>query len=347
MQYIHQTLMALEAGPAQRFGRLTMVPLMAPGESVAANEPDYLTLPDALAREQARVTEVSEQGQVPELAFENLARDRDVLLLDGEELIGAKQNRILNLTILVPAGARVKIPVSCVEQGRWSRVSEAFRASERALFADARAAKMRQVNHSLRTSGLRQADQRDVWRRVAEKAEALEVDSVTGAMHDVFESREAELRRYAEAFHALPRQVGAVFIVDEGDGRRAGPGAGAAPLAGLEVFDAAATFARTLPKLVGTFALEALVHRGGVAVAPASMEAEARQAAHAANVAAQLVADVARAVPDRFKAIGEGEDLRITRPDLVGGGLAARGRLVHLAAYRHAIRAEVGRGPVH
>ena len=229
MQHIHHALMALEAGPAQRFGRLTMVPLMAPGEAAAANEPDYLTLPDALAREQARVTEVSEQGQVPELAFENLARDRDVLLLDGEELVGAKQNRILNLTILVAAGARVKIPVSCVEQGRWSRMSEAFRTSERALFADARAAKMRQVNHSLRTRGSRQADQGDVWRRVAEKAEALNVESRTGAMNDVFESRDGELQQYAKAFRALPRQVGAVFIVDEGGGRR--PGAPRSPRA--------------------------------------------------------------------------------------------------------------------
>jgi len=342
MQYIHNTLMALEAGPAQRFGRLVMVPLMAPGETAAANEPDYLTLPDALECEQARVTEVSEQGNVPELAFENLARDRDVLLLDGEELIGAKQNRILNLTILVGAGARVKIPVSCVEQGRWSRMSEAFRASDRALFADARAAKMRQVNHSMRTSGSRQADQGDVWRRVAEKAEALQVESRTSAMHDVFESRDAELRHYAQAFKALPRQVGAVFIVEEGGARR--PGAPA--LAGLEVFDAAATFARTLPKLIGTFALEALVRGDAPAAAPAGDDA-ARHAAHAAHVAAQLVADVARAVPDRFKALGEGEDLRITSPDLVGAGLVARGRLVHLAAYRHSSRAEVRRGPLH
>ena len=244
MQYIHNTLMALEAGPAQHFGRLTMVPLLAPGEHVAANEPDYLTLPDALAREQARVTEVSEQGTVPELAFENLARDRDVLLLDGEELIGARQNRILNLTILVAAGMRVKIPVSCVEQGRWNPVSKAFRTSGRALFADARAAKMRQVNVSMRTDGSRRTNQGDVWRRVAEKAEALNVESSTGAMHDVFESREPDLQRYAQAFQALPRQVGAVFIVEESGSRRAGT----VPLAGLEVFDATSTFARTLPK---------------------------------------------------------------------------------------------------
>ena len=47
--------------------------------------------------------------------------DEAVLLYDGEELVGAKQNRILNVSVLVGAGAKMPIPVSCVEQGRWAR----------------------------------------------------------------------------------------------------------------------------------------------------------------------------------------------------------------------------------
>jgi hypothetical protein len=37
-----------------------------------------------------------------------------VLILDGEELVGTKQNRIVNTTILVAAGCEIVIPVSCV-----------------------------------------------------------------------------------------------------------------------------------------------------------------------------------------------------------------------------------------
>ncbi len=55
---------------------------------------------------------------MPELRFVNHC-ERPVLLLDGEELVGAKQNRILNLTVLVPAHQTIVIPVSCVEAGRW------------------------------------------------------------------------------------------------------------------------------------------------------------------------------------------------------------------------------------
>jgi hypothetical protein len=78
----------------------------------------YQTLREALAAGTLRVTEVSEGGSVPRLSAVNDG-DKAVLILDGEELVGAKQNRIANLTILVPAKRTIPIPVSCVEAGRW------------------------------------------------------------------------------------------------------------------------------------------------------------------------------------------------------------------------------------
>jgi hypothetical protein len=64
-----------------------------------------------------RVTEVSEAGSVPFLQVTNGAA-RPLLLLDGEELLGAKQNRILNTTVPVAAHTEVTIPVSCVVSGQ-------------------------------------------------------------------------------------------------------------------------------------------------------------------------------------------------------------------------------------
>jgi hypothetical protein len=77
---------------------------------------DYLTLEEAPAAGGFKVGEVG-GGGVPELLLSNATAHR-VLLLDGEELIGAKQNRILNTSILVEAGSEIRIPVSCVEHGR-------------------------------------------------------------------------------------------------------------------------------------------------------------------------------------------------------------------------------------
>ena len=69
-----------------------------------------------------------------EIAFENGSSEK-VLLVNGDELVGAKQNRILNLTMLVGSGQKLVIPVSCVELGRCSYRSGEFRSARRTLFA--------------------------------------------------------------------------------------------------------------------------------------------------------------------------------------------------------------------
>src|SRR5688572_21752252 len=109
---ISKTLGNILTGAPVTHGALTVIPLLGP----LLSEPEWLTLGEATG--QVRITEVNEAGSVPTLTVENLG-ERPILLLDGEELLGAKQNRILNTTVLVAAHATVEIPVSCVEQGRW------------------------------------------------------------------------------------------------------------------------------------------------------------------------------------------------------------------------------------
>ncbi len=110
MDTILATLDTLEIGEPVAAANLTMFPLLLPEDTL----PAYLTLDEALAGGLASVTEVSESGSVPELLVKNRA-PQPILILDGEELVGAKQNRIVNLSILVPARETLHIPVSCVE----------------------------------------------------------------------------------------------------------------------------------------------------------------------------------------------------------------------------------------
>ena len=106
---IAKTLDSILAGKPQSHGALTVIPILAPMQT----EPEWLTL--AEAGDRVRITEVDEEGSVPELRVANLG-DLPLLLLDGEQLVGAKQNRILNITVLVAAQTEVTIPVSCVER---------------------------------------------------------------------------------------------------------------------------------------------------------------------------------------------------------------------------------------
>src|SRR5262245_36386239 len=110
----------VQIGDALEHRGIVIAPLFPRHNPIAG----YITLDEALPQG-LRITEVDEAGSVPELVVENPLTER-VLLYDGEELVGAKQNRILNVSVLVEAHAKVRIPVSCVEQGRWSRRSPAF-----------------------------------------------------------------------------------------------------------------------------------------------------------------------------------------------------------------------------
>jgi hypothetical protein len=96
-------------GDVQSHGMLAVLPIMAD----LPTGPEYLTLGEALAAGTLTITEISEGGSVPELAVINEG-NLPVLLLDGEELAGAKQNRVVNTTILLKEHSKIVIPVSCV-----------------------------------------------------------------------------------------------------------------------------------------------------------------------------------------------------------------------------------------
>ena len=98
--------------------QLRVLPIIGP----SSDRPSYRLL-DSDTLPLVRVTEVSDAGSVPELMVENKL-DVRVFLMDGQELVGAKQNRILNTDVVVPAASTLKIPVSCVEQGRWPTSNE-------------------------------------------------------------------------------------------------------------------------------------------------------------------------------------------------------------------------------
>src|SRR5215475_1725439 len=83
----------ITVGNPTTFRNLTIFPIFRPGP--ACPEPDYLLAEDAIGKGVVKITELTVGGSVPEFRFENNSI-KAVLLLDGEELIGGKQNRVLN-----------------------------------------------------------------------------------------------------------------------------------------------------------------------------------------------------------------------------------------------------------
>jgi hypothetical protein len=305
MATIRPELEIFSIGTPQHYRHLTVFPLLHP----SPREPFYLTLDEALAQGTVQVTEVSKGGHVPELLLINRG-DRPVLLIDGEELVGAKQNRVLNLTILAPAQSEVVIPVSCVEQGRWSEVSRVFSASPRVYFAAGRAAKVASVSACLDGGRGAVSDQSEVWYRIADKADRMHFRSETGAMADLFRHVEQELEPYVQAFSADPKQAGAIFVLG-------------GQVVGIEVFYSPDTFARLLPKLIRSYALDAIEIPGDHPPVPP------------ADNAVSLLRQVAVADVREFPAVGLGKTLRLRTNGTVGMGLWAEQALLHLAAFKN------------
>ena len=117
-------LPTLRVGDPVRYQSLSVFPLFSDGNGGV----EYRLADEALADESVAVEEVDESGSVPDLLVENKG-DIRVLFLEGEELVVAKQNRILNTSVLVTAHTKTKIPVSRVEQGRWGYRSRYFGSS--------------------------------------------------------------------------------------------------------------------------------------------------------------------------------------------------------------------------
>ncbi len=294
-------------GSPLTFANLTMLPLLRHGDQEAT----YLTLDEAVATGRFHVTEVSEGGHVPELGVRN-DLDLAVLLLDGEELVGAKQNRVVNLTILVPAHSTQTIPVSCVEAGRWHHVSEAFAGSGRAHFAEGRARKTQQVSHSLAMGAEASADQVDVWDRISHRVALSGAHAPTAARADLFEARHKDVEDYVGALRPLDGQAGAAFAIG---GR----------LAGVEWFDAPATLHNLLPKIVSSYALDA-------ALTPAGRAAATSQEIGHDTVRAWLERLSARP-PQTHETVGLGQTLRWEAPDMTAAALLVEMRLVHFVGF--------------
>jgi hypothetical protein len=148
---------------------------------------------------------------VPELRLVNRGAD-PLLLVDGEELVGAKQNRIVNLTIMVAPQSHLTIPVSCVEAGRWRARSRAFSSAPRTQYATGRAKRMAQVSQSM-AFGHYTSDQSEVWADIAEKSSRLNTSSPTGAMAALFADNTAFIDECAASLPAGDHQVGALFTI--------------------------------------------------------------------------------------------------------------------------------------
>jgi hypothetical protein len=300
------SLATLEVGEASHCENLTIFPLFACDEDRSEPRQRYELLADAVEKETATVEETTESGEVPFLAVSNQGAS-PVLIPEGEILIGAKQNRTVNLTVLIAAKSTFKLPVSCVEQGRWHYASRRFSPDAYAS-PKLREGKVRSAQVNRRVLGMAVSDQSEVWAQVAEHVGELGAESPTMDFTAGFGASEDRLKGYREKLRLPERALG--FVAARGK-----------QVVGLDLFDAPETLEKLWGRLSDAYFLEAVREKTEVDATPKETVEQ-----FVATVADNLV--VAENQPEL------GVEMEIAEGcALAGSALYYDGAVVHLAAF--------------
>jgi hypothetical protein len=293
-------------GKKQAQCNLTLFPLL----SAATDEPYYLILEQAIGDQVLVVTEIDTAGSVNRLQLRNNAK-QPIMLVEGEELKGAKQNRIVNASFLIAGKTATTIPVSCVEEGRWHYDTHGFASGKKVMHASLR----REAQDCLRESLCRGeghfTDQGRIWNHIAEKSRRMNVDSPTRAMSDVFDHVKDRLSTCTDTFHVLEQQVGAVFAID-------------GKVIGLECFRCHDTFRRFFDKLVNSYAMDALETQTALKPPPSAQP----------GIARSFLQSVKRAQGERHPVVSMGATIGIKSRMITGTALADGETMLHLSVFR-------------
>jgi hypothetical protein len=276
--------------------------------------------------------ELREQGSGDVPTIEAVTKTKPVVIFAGDTVVGGRQNRIINITVWLPAAAVTAIPVSCLELGRWNQ-GHGFSTSRkvdylmRARMSDQLAdVAMSERQHAAAAPGHAPAprsyaaNQGEVWQEISAKEARFGVHSRTSALHDLYEHEAIDLGALVRAF---PCPAGATGIAVGIGGR----------LVAAELFDAPSTLAEQWPRLVEGAASAYADHRravdAGIAPKPAHRYPDEGSLGRMLERAG---ASVVKAVVG--PSVGEGFDVRLAGTRVRGGALVANGHPVHLELFR-------------
>ena len=228
----------IQVGDPSVCGNVAVLPLFS-GLSFSGGDLalDYLLAHEALAAGTVEVREVSEEGSVGTLLADN-GGDQPVLSLEGEELTGAKQNRAVSTTTMIPAKCQTRIPVRCVQRGKW--IYSSSRKFGAGSYCPPTLRLLLKRGH-----GSRFDSQTAIWREIRRKHRAIGTRAEQENMSDSLEThREAVERvrgglRYPEGASGM-----AVAIGDK--------------VVSVDVFDTPVTLAKLWDRLVQGVAIDAL-----------------------------------------------------------------------------------------
>jgi hypothetical protein len=272
------------------------------------NSFDFITGLAAIKENLIEVKEVSESAAVNTLNVFNLSK-QFVFFMDGDILSGAKQNRVLNTSILLAPNSKTHIPVCCVERGRWSHISEKFQSTDYIAPSFLRAKKAGRINDSLASGMSFMANQGEVWDDVKSYSIRAGVKSKSDNLSDVFEGKRGDFDQFISGFKLNTNANGmAVFVKGN--------------LLSIDIFNRTNIFAEYFPRILRGCAMEVFGLKGSAEIT----EAEA------SYKAIDFIEKFERQEFRDYPGAGVGIERRYRSEELTGFELVYNSNLIHLTA---------------
>jgi hypothetical protein len=293
------TLPDVRVGDPIRHESLAVFPLF----SAADGQVEYLLSDEAIGAGSVTVEEVSEGGSVPNLLVTNQGDSR-VLFLEGEELRGAKQNRVLNTSVLIAARSQTPIPVSCVEQGRWRYRTRHFVSGGSHSSSKLRHILKKSAYFAMKAGHGYTSNQMEVWNEVSRQMGSLGSTSETAAMADTYDSYQGRLAEFRDRLRYVDGATGVAVAVGT-------------KIVAVDVFDKPSTCSKVWDRLLTGVVMDALEATPADQVAqPADVE--------------RLLAGLRERVWEPAPAVGEGQEFRCDAdPETHASALVCSGSVLH------------------
>lgn len=284
------------------------------------------------------IRELDGQGSVPKLHAENHTKHY-VLFIEGDQLIGAKQNRVCNSTVLLYPKSAAHIPVSCVEEGRWRHISRTFGSSKYHASPSLRRKLAKTKETSRRKSGgqhQHSADQGLVWEHVNSFSLQAGVQSQTKAMQEVYEAHELDLQEQLrgngelaanrtdskDLFTDCPNEIHGWILQT--------PDCGIS----IDIFGSPKLCRLAWRRIIGSAAMEAMIYQRNSGKTPSGksscVSSHPKVDLHKPKAVKKLLKAVQNAPFEKVTPVAAGYEQRIVNSELTGSYLTLENRLVHL-----------------
>jgi len=276
---------------------------------------NIMTLQEAMER---KLFVVYETSNVNELEVENLSKELDVFIQSGDIVKGGKQDRVLAVSIIIPArSGRVKIEAFCVESGRWQK-----RGNEEA--GKFSSSNDRIVTKELKIAANSTRSQQEVWDKVSD-AQARLSNNVGGSvaasdsrssLQLSLENKQvvANIDEYVKKLAAIPNGKSDVIGYATAINGK---------INSADVYVSNALFKKVWMKMLKASATEAVADSKGVRLA-APVKADAVKG----------MIDDAEKAKSREKAVGSGTGRLVTREDKDNVMVEARDERSNLVVHK-------------